>query len=245
MLAEDTATAAARWQVAVAGANDLLDTLRTRGGHRVALVVFAGRPKLVVPLTTDYDHVRAKLAELDAVHPPPDLRPPEDGKSGTRIGAALVAAVDAHDPRFPGYQDIILISDGDDPAGDREWAAGVSVARKASIPVHVVGIGHPERASPILLDGQPVEFEQQPGVRDWVQTRLHEEVLQAVADEGRGGYLAARQEVPRLGEFFRARIEPNPTRELTDDALPQPKDRSVWFLGIGLACLAVAWIRER
>ena len=39
---------------------DLMDAVSKRGGHRVAVVVFAARPKLVCPLTTDYDHVRAR-----------------------------------------------------------------------------------------------------------------------------------------------------------------------------------------
>ena len=64
--------------------------------------------------------------------------------SGTRIGEALKAAVAAHDKRFPGYQDIVLISDGDDPADDREWVRGADEARKAEIPVHTVGVGNPD-----------------------------------------------------------------------------------------------------
>ena len=198
-----------------------------------------------MPLTTDTDHLQAKLAELDAVHLPPELRPDEGAKSGTRIGAALVAAVEAHDSRFPGYQDVILISDGDDPAGDREWVTGVSAARQASIPVHAVGVGDPDRDSSIFVRGQLLEFAGEDGVPSPVPTRLREAVLNSIAEDGRGLYLPARREVPRLGEFFRSKIEPNPSRELTDDALPQPKDRSAWFLGLGLLCLAIGWWREQ
>jgi Ca-activated chloride channel family protein len=227
------------WQAAVRGAVDLMDALRGRGGHRMALVVFAAKPKLVVPLTTDADHLTAKVLDLDAATPPPDIRPDEDSPSGTRIGAALAAAVDAHDPRFPGAQDIILISDGDDPANDREWAAGVSAARRAGIPVYVVGVGAPDRSSPVRVDGRPL-LAPEP-----VETRLHEGVLRAIAAEGHGSYLPARQEVPRLAEFFRTTIEPASTRELADDALPSLRDRSAWFLGGGLLLLLVGWWRER
>jgi hypothetical protein len=69
--------------------------------------------------------------------------------------------------------------------------------------------------------------------------------LIALAEEGRGRYLPAEKERPRLGDFFRGKIETEPTRELTDDALPQPRDRSVWFLGIGLVFLMGSWLRER
>lgn len=246
--AEDMASAAApeRWQAAVAGAQDLVAAARRAGGHRVGVVIFAARPKVLVPLTTDYDHVRLKLAELDARTPPPEVRPADDAAgSGTRIGAALAAAVDAHDPRFPGYQDIVLITDADDPAGDEEWRRGVAAARKANIPVHVVGVGDPARESFILKGGEPLEAPGPGGAPAPIQTRLHEDVAQAIAAEGRGAYLPARREVPRLGEFFRTRIEPFPTKELSDDLLPQPRERYAWFLGPAAALLVLAWLQRR
>ena len=203
------------------------------------MVVFAAKPTTLVPLTTDADHLAAVLRELDGDHPPPQVRPDADATSGTRLGAALVAAVAAHDPRFPGAQDIVLFSDGDDPADDREWAAGVTAARAAGIPVHAVGIGDPARPTPLLRDGRPVAFENAA-----VTTRLHEEVLTAVAAEGRGGYLPARQAaVPPAGTFFREQAT-GPTRELADDARPQPRDRSAWFFAAALLLLLVSWWRE-
>ena len=246
MSADDSAGPAVRWQSAIAGANDLVESLHGRGGHRVTVIVFAARPKLLVPLTTDTDHVRTVLQSLDGTHLPPEIRPgPTSLESGTRIGSALLAAVDAHDSRFPGSQDIILVSDGDDPADDREWEAGVSSARAARIPIHTVGVGDPERPSSILIDGRLLEFPGPGGVPSPVQTQLREDVLQAIASEGRGIYLPARRAVPRLGEFFRTQIEPNPSRELTDDALPQPRDRSAWFLGSGVILLVFGWLKER
>lgn len=244
MLAED-ASGPARWESAVAAASDIVASLRTRGGHRAAVVVFAARPKLLVPLTTDYDHLQNAIAELDGKTLLPDLRPTAEAKSGTRIGAAIIAAVDAHDVRFPGSQDILLFSDGDDPVDDREWASGINAARQANIPVHAIGIGDPDRMSPVTVNGQLLEYATKPGIPDPVQTRLHEEVLRAIADESRGYYVPVRREVPQLAEFFRTKIEPFPSRELTDDALPQPRDRAAWFLGIGVLFLVVGWLRER
>lgn len=246
MLADDTTSGQPRWQLALAGAEDLIDALQKRGGHRAALLVFASKPKLLVPLTTDYNHLLAKLHEIDGANPPPEVRPGDDGPaSGTRIGAALAAAVQAHDPRFPGYQDIILLSDGDDPLDDREWTVGVSAVRNAKIPVHVVGLGDPNHFTPLRIDDRIVEGPGPNGVLSPVQTKLREDELTALAAEGKGQYLPARRDVPRLGEFFRSRIEPNPSRELTDDALPQPKDHSAWFLGIGLLLLTIGWVREK
>jgi Ca-activated chloride channel family protein len=183
---------------------------------------------------------------LDGRHPPPDIRPADDAAvSGTRIGAGLAAAVAAHDPRFPGFQDIVLLSDGDDPAQDREWALGVSAARKANIPVHAVGVGDPVNEATIRIDGEMLKVETRPGVEEVAKTKLREDVLRAIAAEGKGLYLPSQRNVPKLGEFFHAAIETNPHRELTDDQLPQWKERYPWFLGPAAALFLFAWWRRR
>jgi Ca-activated chloride channel family protein len=238
MLADDMADAKikARWEAARAGALDLLAAVERRGGHRVAVVVFAAKPKLLCPLTTDYEHVRAVLEDLDGRYPPPEVRlGGDDLPSGTRIGAALQAAVGANDnPEFAGTQDIILISDGDDPGNDSEWMVGVKAAADAKIPVHAVGVGDPERVRHVDIDKEPL-----------FGTSLHEEPLRQIAGGTGGQYVAARKDVPALGEFFRTRVEPNRTREFTGDPIPQPKERYAWFLAPALALFLAGWVRGR
>src|SRR5262249_57041129 len=126
MLAEQPS----RQELARRGINDLAEMFKRRGGYRVALVVFAAHPRLVFPLTNDYDHLAEAVAQQDAAAPPRALRPNADAGdvSGTRIGAALRLAVAAHDPRMQGAQDIILLSDGDDPVADNEWREGIEAA---------------------------------------------------------------------------------------------------------------------
>ena len=225
-----------RWQAARAGIHDLVESIRQRGGHRVGLVVFAAKPWVVCPLTADYDHFLMRLDEFSPEAPPPEVNPimGEPFESGTRIGAALTEAVKAHDPRFPGYQDILLISDGDDPADDRdsEIETGIRAAREAHIPVHVVGVGDPENAV-----GASFKDEIRP-------TQLVEAPLQEIARQTRGEYLPAHRDRPKLAEFFHARIEPRPSRELTDDAFPQPRDRALWFLLPAVVLLMAAWVIE-
>jgi Ca-activated chloride channel family protein len=250
MLATDLANdAMPRWKAARAALLDLMDTVSKRGGHRVAVVVFAARPKLLCPLTTDYDHVRAKIEDLDGDFPPPEIKPGADPSitSGTRIGAGVIAGVMAHDPRFRGFQDVILISDGDDPArSEREWLKCVPVARKADIPVHTVGVGDPRAEVPIIIKGEFLEAPPDDNLPpDVVRTKLHEEPLTQIATDTRGRYVPAQREVPRLGEFFRTVIEPNQSRPVSDDAVPQKKERFAWFLGPALLLFLVGWIRGK
>lgn len=246
MLADDGANGKARWQIAVTSSINLLDYLKSRGGHRVAVIVFAAKPLLLVPLTTDFDHARAKLSELNGRFPPPAVRPDrDDAPSGTRIGAAITFAVDSLDQRFVAYRDIILFSDGDDPANDREWALGVSAARKAGVPLNAVGIGDPDHASLISLGNGLVEFAADGGAPDPVRTRLQEDVLTAMTTEGHGQYLPARRTLPDMGLFVRNAVEKNPSRELEDDPIQQKKSRTAWFAAFGLLFLLLWWWRDR
>ncbi len=237
----------ARWQAAIAGARDLVDELRTRGGHRVAVVVFAARPTVVVPLTTDYDHVAFRLEELDATTPPAEIRPADDAAvSGTRIGAALAAAVAAHDPRFPGFQDIVLLTDGDDPANDGEWRSGATAARTAKIPIHAVGIGDPVGVSFIPKNkDENLEAPDKNGVSNPILTHLHEEVVETIANDTLGTYWPSRTGSPDLRALYNRAVAADRARELDDERLPQPRDRSAPFVLGALALLALAWWRER
>ena len=225
--------------------------MQEHGGHRLALVVFAARTWVACPLTSDFDHLRARLDELqlfdrtDLRGRQPPIRTPRPRRwpdpdepltTGTVIGAAIRLALAAHDPRFPGYQDLLLLSDGDGPGVEAESEGGIKDAADRQIPVHVVGVGDPARPTELVLgEGDSAEF---------VGTKLQEGFLKEIARRTRGEYLPARREVPALGDWFARAIESRPSRELSDDALPQPKDRSVWFVGAGLLLLLLGWVRE-
>lgn len=228
-----------RWESARAGLHQLADEMQSRGGHRLALVVFAARPWLACPLTSDYDHFRSRLDEFSPKAPPPELRPDPDEPlvNGTSIGAALRLGLAAHDPRFLGYQDLLLLSDGDGPTGmEAESEGGVKDSVDRQVPVHVVGLGDPTRPTELVFgEGESAEF---------VGTKLQEGLLKEIARRTKGEYLPARREVPPLADWFTRVIEPRPSRELSDDALPQPKERSAWFLGAGILFLILGWMRE-
>jgi Ca-activated chloride channel family protein len=246
MLAEDlSAGGQARWQSAVAEALEVVEAAAIRGGHRIGVVIFAARAKTLVPLTTDYAHVRDLLKSLDATRIPDEIRPADDrAKSGTRLGAGLQQCVSTHDLRFPGFQDIILLTDADDPVSDQEWQVGVAAAREAKIPVHVVGIGDPDHDSLVFLDGQPIEGPDANGVRVQALTKLQAELARRMADEARGSYLPAQRGRANLGEFFHRELATKPSRELTDDPHWQLQDRSVWFYILASILLLILWWRE-
>jgi Ca-activated chloride channel family protein len=212
---------------------DLVDTVQRRGGHRLALVVFAGRARVICPLTHDYDHFRDALNQLDVNDPSPDLAPAADAPSGTRIGEALVLALQLRDPRFQGAQDLLLLSDGDDPAHDEEWRSGAEEARDQHVPVHTVGIGSAQPSPIPVKDGYQL-YHNEP-----VMTRLDEKPLREIARLTEGTYTPEQGGPLALGRLFRERIEPRGSREDGDDNLPVYRQRYAWFMGPALALLAL------
>jgi Ca-activated chloride channel homolog len=211
---------------------DLSDALEQRGGHRLALVVFAGRPRIVCPLTHDYDHFRDALEGL-TLEPPTDLTPP-NAVSGTRIGLALREAIGILEPGFQGYQDVVLISDGDDPERDNEWQAGIRAARDRDIPIHVVGVGDPDAASTIPLPESSLAFE-----GEVVTTKLEEGPLRDIARLTGGVYVPAHTKALPLGKLFREQMEQRAVRDSDPDALPLLHQRAPWFFFAALAFLTL------
>jgi Ca-activated chloride channel homolog len=247
MLADDTERGLTRWQAAVNSAIDLAETLKNRGGHRVSITLFAARAKTIAPLTTDIDHIRTKLAEINGRYPMAELRPDrEDSPSGTRIGHGLREAIESFDPRFLNSRDVILFSDGDDPANDREYREGISAARQANVPIHCVGVGEASRSSLIPLGNAGVlEFAEANGVPDVVRTRLNEDILQSIARETRGQYrpLAPRGIDWQL--FLRDVIDSNESRELSEWQLPQKRSQAWRFYLAAVVVFALMMLGTR
>ena len=215
----------------------LADAVRQRGGHRLALVVFAGHAKLVCPLTHDCAHFRNTIESFDRDHLDPTLWPEENAPSGTRFGEALTVAVDAFDAYSRGVQDILLVSDGDDPAlDDSEWLRGVHYAVQHKVPVTAVGVGDPEKASSIPFGEKDVLLHD--GTR--VMTKLEEKPLREIARRTEGIYERLADGSAALGRLFFERMATGSIREHGDDALPVYRQRYAWFLAPAFVFLALS-----
>lgn len=235
-----------RFERALRSLQDLGDGLARAGGRRVGLVVFAAQPKVWFPLTADIEHFQGVVRQLGQGELPPSLRPNADAGdvSGTRIGAALKLAVTALEPARPG-QAILLLSDGDDPAGDEEWLEGVQAARARKLAIHVIGVGDP--AAPHVIPHQG-EFLQYQG--EVVKTRFQENLLQEIARRTQGHYFPSPAgHVPLaslLLDPLTADAWASGHEEGKIPALTIPRRRPGWFLfpALGLFTMSL-WLRER
>jgi Ca-activated chloride channel family protein len=215
---------------------DLAETLARRGGHRVALVVAAGKARLVCPLTHDSDFFRDAVAQLADAPFEAELQPTAGTASGTRLGAALQEAVSAHDPRFAGRQDIVLLSDGDDPARDGEWRLGTQAAQAGGIAIHTIGLGDPDHASAILTPHGPLIYDGHE-----VRTRLEEAPLREIARRTGGTYIPAHTQRVPLGQLYFDAIAGQPQRQASDEAIPLYHLRYALFLLPAFGLWASAW----
>ncbi len=222
---------------------DLCERVRQRGDHRLGLVIFAGHARLACPLTHDYDHFHDIVDSFDSAHLDPALWPEEDAVSGTRIGEALELAVKAHEDEAHGVQDILLLSDGDDPAADEEWRKGIEVewskgikaARRRGIPIHTVGVGDPKHASPIPLTDTVLFHD-----GDKVMTRLEEKPLQEIARQTNGTYVPLHTSAYPLGELYLELIAVGAEHDQSVDTLPVYRQRATWFLTPAFVLLAAS-----
>ncbi len=207
----------------------LADTLRRRGGHRLALVVFAGSARLDCPLTHDLDHFRECVEAIDRVVPDATLG------QGTRIGAGIGLAVESFSGRSQAARDILLLSDGDDPARDGEYRSGIEFARSEGIPVHVVGIGNADEPRRVPDGTGWLTFEGKD-----VTSRLEDAPLREIARRTSGRLLLPGTSAFDLGEHYLS-ISASYTDEDSPDSLPVLRQRQQWFLlpALAFACLGL------
>ena len=157
---------------------------------RVGLVVFAGEPKVQLPITSDYRMAKAFAKRID-----PSLVPVQ----GTAIGKALSQALMS----FSGETEenhsrvIILITDGENHEDD-----ALAAARRAAemgIRIYTIGIGTPEGA-PIQIGGEFIKDEK----GDMVVSKLNEEMLAQIADITGGAYVRSSKQSIGLDEIVKS-----------------------------------------
>ena len=109
---------------------DIRDLLQELPGDRVGLIVFAGKPTVKVPLTTDQGFFRMTLAEINTQSAP---------RGGSMIGDAIRKGIEAMPERRNRDQAMVLITDGED-----HESYPVEAARQAArrgIKIFTVGLG--------------------------------------------------------------------------------------------------------
>jgi Ca-activated chloride channel family protein len=205
---------------------------------RAGLIVFGGSAFLQLPLTGNHAAFRRFL----------DAATTDDlGDPATDISSALSAAATAFEHEGePGYQSILIASDGESVGGD----VGPPLARlkSAGVPVFSIGVGSAE--------GAPVPADSSEAPEKWhrdhigriVVSRLEEGDLRRAARETGGDYVRATAEgIERLS----GEIKQMQKRLLSSRDTVERVDRFQWPLALALVALfaapaaAVSGLRKR
>jgi len=140
---------------------------------RIGVVVFSGDAYSLSPLTTDYALLQGYIDEIrfDLIK-----------KGGTAIGSALAVAVNRLQESESKSKVIILLSDGDNTAGNINPNTAAELAHAFNIKIYTIAVGK---------DGQ-VPFGKDPfGNVQYVQNALDETTLRKIAAIGEGRFYRA------------------------------------------------------
>ena len=191
---------------------------------RVGLVVFAGEPKVQLPITSDYRMARAFARRID---------PSLVAVQGTAVGKALEQALLAFpgDDGEPHSRVVVLITDGENHEDD-----ALTVARRAAeagVKIYTIGIGTPEGA-PIEIDGEFIRDEK----GDMVVSKLDEAMLSEIADITGGAYVRATKQSIGLDEIVRS-INDMEQSERSTVRFEEYDEQYPWLVAAALALLLV------
>ncbi|MDF1564710.1 MAG: VWA domain-containing protein [Deltaproteobacteria bacterium] len=192
---------------------DLIDHL---DGDRFGLVIFAGTAFVQCPMTTDYAAAKLFLRAVDASQMP---------TQGTNLSAALGAAAQLLSSREGARgKVVILLTDGEDHSGRALEAAKTLAETGARI--FTVGIGSPGgEPIPIVSKHGDIIGYKKDDAGNTILSRLDEEGLKALAEAGKGVYVAAGtagagidQVIERMEEMEKTEFEARLTTRYEDQS---------------------------
>ncbi|MFH0866898.1 MAG: VWA domain-containing protein [Bacteroidota bacterium] len=175
MLAEDIKPS--RLERAKLAIQKLMDQL---DNDKLGIIVFAGKPYVQLPITTDYAAGKLFLSTVSTEMVP---------AQGTAIGAGIDMALTSFN-----FNDktrnkaIIVISDGENHEDDAVISA--KSAAEKGVYVHTIGIGSTE-GSPIPVSGKSGSTYKQDSEGKTIMTKLNETMLQEIAVAGKGVFVHA------------------------------------------------------
>jgi Ca-activated chloride channel family protein len=171
--------------------SDIKDLLQCVVGDRIGLIVFAGKPIVKVPLTTDHGFYNEILDSVDTNSAP---------RGGTAIGDAIRKALDTMPPESNRDQAIVLITDGDDHESMPLEATKDAAAR--NVRILAVGLGDTVEGGriPIRDAVGNLTYLKHEGHEVW--SKVNEQTLKEIAQQTEGVYIPADTRTFDLGQIY-------------------------------------------
>ena len=207
---------------------DCLDLLKELKGERVGLIVFAGKPLLKVPLTTDQGFFKRTLKDIDTQSAP---------RGGTLMGDAIRLAMESMPERTDRDQAMLLITDGEDHESLPVEAATAAAAKKMR--VFTMSIGDAKEGARIpVVEGRNKSYLKDKNGQE-VFSKADEGLLQQIALAGSGVYIPAGTKNYDLGQVYKDTL--SKLKHGTDGVEERIRYREQyqWFLAAGMFFLIV------
>lgn len=226
MLAEDFSIGGQRGTRIDAVKQVTEEFIEGRPNDRIGIIAFAGRPYLVSPLTLNHDWLKQNLKRLR-------IGLVEDG---TAIGSALASAT----RRLGQNPDaktriIVLLTDGDNNAGQISPTMAAEAARALGIKIYSICAGS-EGYAPVPIPDQFGRITYQN-----IKVTADESQVRKLAEIGRGKFFRAtdgdalRNIYAEIDKLEKVPIESIRSRNF--------RELYMWPLGVGFAllCVGMAW----
>ena len=164
-----------------------IDFVDSRPFDRIGVVAYEGEAFTQVPITSDHIVVKNGLSSLET----------GQLQGGTAIGTGLAVAVNRLRESKAASKVIVLLTDGENNAGQIEPMDAAQLAKLNGIRVYTIGVGTVGKAkSPVaILPNGQYKY-------DWVDVRIDEEVLQGIASLTGARYYRATN-ADKLEEIYR------------------------------------------
>jgi Ca-activated chloride channel family protein len=196
---------------------------------RIGLIVFAGDAYTQIPITTDYVSAKMFLSTIS---------PEMVAKQGTAIGSAIRLGMKSFSPGEGKSKAIIIISDGENHEDDPVAAA--EEASKAGIVIHTIGIGSTEGV-PIPINSSIKRDYLKDEKGNIVITKLDDDILKRIAENGSGIYVRANNSNFGLEEVYSA-IRKMKKQELDSKVFTEYNEQFQIFAFISLVLLIAEFI---
>ena len=221
MLAEDIAPN--RLEKAKRLVSEIINQLAS---DRIGIIAYAGQAFPQLPITTDYGAAKMFLQNMNT-----DML----SSQGTAIDQAIELASTYYDDEEQTNRVLFIISDGEDHSEGKVTNA-VEDATNEGIRIFTIGVGKTQGAPiPLKRDGI-VESLKKDNQGEVVISKLNEEVLQEIAEEGNGQYINGENTEEAVA-IIKEQLNQMDKKEFEAKQFAEFKDQFQWFLGAGLLFL--------
>ncbi|WP_422083024.1 VWA domain-containing protein [Ulvibacterium sp.] len=193
---------------------------------RIGIIAYAGQAFPQLPITTDYGAAKMFLQNMNT-----DMLTSQ----GTAINEAIELATTYYNDDEQTNRVLFIISDGEDHSENSVLEA-VEEAVEEGIRIFTIGVGKTKGAPIPLKRNGIVESLKKDAQGEVVITKLNEEILEEISDEGNGEYINGSNTEEAV-EFIREQLNQMDKTEFEAKQFAEFKDQFQWFLGAGLLFL--------